>query len=137
MRVKQAGPERLSRFWMNPGVRTHYGRVGIASLRPKPSKRKTQATAIPRKPSRHAYLPTWKSSQEPGSALGAFRELRMKAHSLYVKLVINLGCSEPVTHSRPLALGIVSELGSRRRRPRAADGKCECWRLWDVSEWAG
>lgn len=50
------------------------------------------------------------------------------------KLIINLGCSERVPHSTPLALGIVPELGPR---PRAADGKCELRRLPDVSEWAG
>lgn len=76
----------------------------IESPHPKSSKRKTQETAFPRKPSQHACLPPWKSSQEPGSTLGAFRELRMKAHSLSLTLIINLGCSEPVTHSTPLAL---------------------------------
>ena len=108
----------------------------IASPHPTSSKRKKQETAFPWKPSQHACLPPWKSSQEPGSTLGAFRELRMKAHSLSLTLIINLGCSEPVTHSTPLALGTVPELGSRLRWPRAADGKCQFRTLWDASEWA-
>lgn len=50
---------------------------------------------------------------------------------LRAQLIINLGCSERVTHSTPLALGIVPEVGPR---PRAADGKCALRRLPDGSE---
>lgn len=124
--VQQTRPAGLSRFGVNPDVKTPSGRVGLYLLSHSPLGERHKWQLFPR--NLPACLPPsvgvlagaglrtgrHQETQEPGSEPAS------------VKLIINLGCWGRVIQSTPLALGIGREL---RPRPRAEDGKCDLQRL--------